>query len=254
MIKLLFTLLLGSLLGSCTSIPPLKSHREILQSTIAMTGRLDHLAVKLRRAGASLCGEHVGDSGVILHKISDYPELYQPVAKSMWALDREKVLYVRPESKAQQSGLVFGDMVTSENIMSFRQMDTGCDYEVRVRIDSRANAFANGEKIFVTTGLMENIDDLPLSLVIAHELAHNVLGHVAMEISTKNEREADRWAVFLLARAGLDYEQAVADPVSWYRHTNKGDDKRKGAARARHFETVISEVKRLQAQGLPLIP
>ena len=104
-----------------------------------------------------------------------------------------------------------------------------------------------GRVIFVTTGLMEHIDDLPLSLIIAHELAHNVLGHVGEEISTDNEQAADRWAVFILARAGLDYEKAVLDPLS----IGENEDVEK---RANNFEKTITEIGRLLEQDLPLDP
>lgn len=42
------------------------------------------------------------------------------------------------------------------------------------------NAYADGEHIFVTPGMMRFIqNDEELALVLSHELAHNVMGHVA---------------------------------------------------------------------------
>ena len=210
-----------------------------------MTAHLDELAMPLRKAGAEFCGERVGDNGVISHTLSDYPKLYRPVAKSLWSLgDEDKILYVRRGSAAHKSGVKFG---SKTDVSQFKTSGTDCAYDVRVRIDDRPNAYANGESIFVTTGLMEHIDDLPLSLIIAHELAHNVLGHVGEKISTDNEQAADRWAVFILARAGLDYEKAVLDPLSI--GENEDAEKRVG-----NFKKVIAEIKKLQEQGLPLVP
>lgn len=210
-----------------------------------MTARLDELAMPLRKAGAKYCGEMVGDDGVISHRLSDYPKLYRPVAKSLWDLGEEdRILYVRPDSGAHKSGVKFGSKTDASQ---FKTLGADCTNDVRVRIDDRPNAYANGESVFVTTGLLENIDDLPLSLIIAHELAHNVLGHVGDEISTDNERAADRWAVFILARAGLDYERAVLDPLS----VGKNEDVEK---RVDNFEKTIAEIKKLLEQGLPLLP
>lgn len=240
--------LVGVMFAGCANTPASKSHREILQGTIPMTARLDRLAIPLRKAGADLCGDKVGDDGLTLHQLSDYPELYRPVAKSLWDLGEEgRILYVRPDSAAHNSGLKFGDIVPTKQVEKLTVMNTDCAYDVRVRIDTRPNAYADGETVFVTTGLMGGADDLPLSLVIAHELAHNVLGHVGMEISKDNERKADRWAVFLLARANLDYAKAVADPVSI------GTDKDK-QGRTEHFKTVMAEIDKLREQGASLIP
>jgi predicted Zn-dependent protease len=40
------------------------------------------------------------------------------------------------------------------------------------------NAFADGEKVVITKGMMRFVEnDRELSLVIAHEMAHNAMGH-----------------------------------------------------------------------------
>ena len=243
--KFISIIVFGSLFAGCANTPAPKSHREILQSIIPMTARLDGLAMPLRKAGADFCGERVGDDGVILHSLIDYPKLYRPVAKSLWSLGEEdKILYVRPDSAAHKSGLKFGGKYDASQL---KTVGTDCAYDVRVRIDGLPNAYANGDSMFVTTGLLENIDDLPLSLIIAHELAHNALGHVGEEISTDNEQAADKWAVFILARAGLDYEKAVLDPKS----IGENEDAQK---RVSNFEKVIAEIKKLLEQDLPLVP
>lgn len=56
--------------------------------------------------------------------------------------------------------------------------DLVCDYRVRVLRDSRLNAFADGERIFVTTTMMRFADEDELAVVLAHELAHNAMDHI----------------------------------------------------------------------------
>ncbi|MBL4870880.1 MAG: M48 family metalloprotease [Robiginitomaculum sp.] len=233
----------------CATPPPSQSYREmsyreILKSVIPMTKRLDTLARPLRKASIELCKGEAEDTVVITHTLTDYPQEFQAVAKSLWGLDEQnRIFYIRPDSKPDQGGLKFGDVVEDKVITD----EIGCGYEVRVRIETQANAYADGERIFVTTGLMNTIKDLPLSLVIAHEMAHNILGHVKMGISPKTERSADRWAIFLLARAGLDYEKAILDPMSI--GTNEDEQER-----AQHFKQVAAEIKRLREQNLFLKP
>ncbi|WP_119459136.1 M48 family metallopeptidase [Rhodospirillaceae bacterium SYSU D60014] len=54
-----------------------------------------------------------------------------------------------------------------------------CDYPVEMTLDDQINAFADGKAIYVTRGMMRfATSDQELSLVIAHELAHNVMGHI----------------------------------------------------------------------------
>ncbi len=221
-----------------------------------MQARLDVRAAVLQKAGGSFCGQAVSNDGVILHSTSDYPKLYRAVAKSLWDLDTQKrVLYIRPHSAAEKYGLKFGDSVDDAQLAKFTSNNTDCSYDARVRIDARPNAYANGETIFVTTGLLDIIKDLPLSLVIAHEMAHNVLGHVGEDISSTREQEADRWALFLLARAGLDYEAAISDPVSARApHGQPKPAQKEQLRREEHFKKVVAEIKSLQKEHLPLNP
>ncbi len=242
--------------AACASPPPAKSHREILQASVDMQARLDIQAAVLQKAGGALCEQAVGNDGVISHSAPDYPELFRSVASSLWNLDAQKrVLYVRLDSEAEQHGLKFGDSVDVALLAKFASNNTDCSYDARVRIDVRPNAYANGETIFVTTGLLEIINDLPLSLVIAHEMAHNVLEHVGQDISTTYEQDADRWALFLLARAGLNFEAAISDPVSARApHGPLKLIQKEQLRREEHFKKVVAEIKSLQKEHLPLNP
>jgi Zn-dependent protease with chaperone function len=124
--------------------------------------------------------------------------------------------------------------------------------QVRIRIvqDDRINAAtAGGGEFFVTTGLLNRATDNQLRGVLAHEIAHNDLGHparaqalsnglsvgatllerlfpgsgaiapfagmlIASKYSQPQEYEADRHAVRILGRAGYPKEVMI-DALTW---------------------------------------
>ena len=54
-----------------------------------------------------------------------------------------------------------------------------CNYPTFLRDDDSVNAFADGSRIIVTSGLMRFAEaDDELAFVIGHELAHNTMGHI----------------------------------------------------------------------------
>jgi len=57
---------------------------------------------------------------------------------------------------------------------------SACGFPVKVVIDDKVNAFADGNNIAVTTGMLRFVkDDDELAVVLGHELAHNTLAHVS---------------------------------------------------------------------------
>jgi hypothetical protein len=95
-------------------------------------------------------------------------------------------------------------------------------------------ASSDGARVTVSAEIVSfTPGDDDLALVLAHEFAHNILGHnkghppqrIAGEDRSgkrtrDREREADRWALYLMARAG--YDPAVA-PGFWRRWGPKTD-------------------------------
>lgn len=89
-------------------------------------------------------------------------------------------------------------------------------------VDTRAkrDAGADGERVRVTSGLIDYVaDDDELAAVVAHEMAHNLLDHRPRIEATKSgkskvikatEAEADRLSVWLMANAGYDPEAAIS--------------------------------------------
>ena len=127
--------------------------------------------------------------------------------------------------------------------------------------DDRANASTDGEAVYITTGLISRIGDLALALVVAHELGHISLGHISLghywsaDPPKRLEQEADRYGLFLLARAGLDYQGAAQLPaVAQSPHKSELAPSADEAKRAEHFRSIIAEIETLKARGAPLIP
>jgi Zn-dependent protease with chaperone function len=55
----------------------------------------------------------------------------------------------------------------------------GCSYPIEPVYDDRFNAFADGNRIVVFTGLFNHVpDDREVAVIVGHELAHNALRHV----------------------------------------------------------------------------
>ena len=187
------------------------------------------------------------------HKISDYPEYLRPVAKTYWGLSEAlRVLFVRAGGVPEKAGIKFGDMAPLTANKSGEQV---CGYTAKLRITEEKNAFASGADIIMTTGLMRQLGDLPLSLIAAHELAHNVLGHVGKAPSQSNELAADRWALFLLARAEQNYKKAIGNMAA----TTPPHSRREASyiwekARRKNFYKASAEIKALLAEEKPLVP
>jgi hypothetical protein len=130
-----------------------------------------------------------------------------------------------------------------------------CRYPVRIVDKEQINAFADGDNIGITTGMIRFASsNTELSLVIAHELAHNIMGHIdkkkgnvaggaavglvfdvlaalagvntggafarlgaragAGSFSQSFEAEADYVGLYLMARADMDFRAA---PGFWRR-------------------------------------
>lgn len=108
-----------------------------------------------------------------------------------------------------------------------------CPYAVHLDVSDELNARADGTAVFISTALagFAATDD-ELALILAHELAHNILEHrerfdreaparrvfgnlaVAPSSLSAAERDADRWGLYLMARA--DFDEGAAAPF-WRR-------------------------------------
>lgn len=143
----------------------------------------------------------------------------------------------------QRDGQLYESVIKTDKI---------CDYPVSVVQEGGLNAFADGNTIYVTSAMMRFTSDEELTVIVAHEFAHNSMGHI--DAKKKNalagallgalgdvtmasygvdtggyytsqfaslgsqvhsqdfEREADHVGLYALALAGLPLESA---PLLW---------------------------------------
>lgn len=150
----------------------------------------------------------------------------------------------------------------------------GCASQVQLLPLATLDAGADGRLVSISTRLVEfTRDDDELALLIAHEMAHNALGHPAALAAIRarrgplspadaarirrTEEEADRLGLYLMARAGFAIDRAAdlwrrlgegrimlrSDP------THPGWRDRVARARA-----TAAEIAAQRARGLPIRP
>jgi beta-barrel assembly-enhancing protease len=85
---------------------------------------------------------------------------------------------VRVVSVASAGPLMFNVVRSGEPMRFLAAPDAVCNYRVRVVASRDLNAFSDGLHVFVTSGFMQIVDDDELSVILAHEIAHNSMGHV----------------------------------------------------------------------------
>lgn len=119
-------------------------------------------------------------------------------------------------------------------------LTTACAFAVDIGNAPQVNAYADGRRIMVTTGMLDALSDQDLAVILAREIAHNVLQHAqAMQMRAtvagvidallppkpdlsgfagsaglkamdeKLDQDADRLALYLLARAGINPSGAI---------------------------------------------
>jgi predicted Zn-dependent protease len=152
----------------------------------------------------------------------------------------------------------------------------GCASRFQLIPSGRLNAEADGRYVQVTTAIASYVaDEAELAAVLAHEFAHNILGHRmrldAARVSRgffgnfgrnaqrirETEIEADRYSVYLLDRAGYDPQAAVR---FWTRFGRRGlnflgsPTHPNWRNRIALFETEIAAIRRARAEGREPVP
>jgi len=220
----------------------------LLRANLDYARRLENVSYGILKANIAACPETQRSIGIKVHTIYDYPSELQMHARVFLDLDTAlRIRMVATGSPAETSGLKVGDRIvslggetipTGENAGDVYQAlsrneyslgsvsmeierqgeiitvnlapDTICGYSAQLFYDDIVNAHTDGSDIWVTTELLRIIDeDVSLALIVAHELAHAVKGHIFLEPTPALELEADRLSLFYLARAGYDPEEAV---------------------------------------------
>ena len=175
-----------------------------------LQARLDSVAFPILKANTELCPKLSYDIGVKTHSLKNYSKALRPgAARELGASKSPSIIYVRPGSKAEKSGLQPGDQIVKVNGRAVSASDKTlqalfkagevkvkikrgedifiaevepieiCGYPARLSMSNAVNAYANGRAITMTAGMMKfTQSDAELALIVGHELAHNTMGHI----------------------------------------------------------------------------
>lgn len=194
-----------------------KQREFAVKEYIRIEKRLKHVAWGIQQNATFLCEDHIKKrAGLNLTTKRHVTEHLRPTYEKLFQIveDRPTVLYPLPGSPAEKAGLRSGDIVTQingaplsrgsddiENVMQViekagrvislevqrkKEKKTVtlaprsiCAYPAYLAHDETVNAFADGERVIVTMGMMRFVEsDDELALIIGHELAHNTMSHI----------------------------------------------------------------------------
>lgn len=179
--------------------------------------RVYSIADRLRAANVDLCPEQRPEVGLMFESINDYQRDVREAARDLWGLgEQPSVAWVGENSPAALAGVRERDVLNSVNGQEIRAgrratrdalrllrraADSGnvtlaltragdrltvtispaqrCGYGFVMTDDPDLNAFADGQTIVLTRGMLRFVrNDDELALVLAHELAHNSMHHI----------------------------------------------------------------------------
>ena len=290
--------------------------------------RLHRIVYPILAANASLCGTRITRvPGFLVENRFDFPSDYRSASVSAGLGDGLSVVAVAPDSPAARAGVARGDRVIAvagtplstgtrarrdlaEQInagdgaaiaLEFErdgrqrsvtlQTQTICDMPAIVEVNEAINASANGRGLIVTTGLLRFLgSDAELAVVVGHEIAHNVQGHIGLGVNNQGaaalfdffntrwgvkpddrdseklpigqayEAEADYVGLYLIARAGFPTSAAatvyrrfaVSAPTSIA--ARRDSTHPSSPARVVMLGETAREIEAKRAQDLPLLP
>lgn len=184
--------------------------------------------------------------------------------------------------------------IRNDKLLSFEVIpEAVCNYPAVLAQNDQVNAYADGSRIVITKGMMRFTEtDNELAVVIAHELAHNAMGHhkakmqnyvlgslfdllaaaygintqgtfgntAAQAYSQEFEAEADYIGLYIMALGNLEIENsanfwrrmAALHPASIKR--NHASSHPTTAERFVAIEETVIEIRQKHAAGQPLIP
>lgn len=245
-----------ALLFGCAKKEEPVSHQSILDEYKAHNVRLDTLATPLLSANHDLCQNTTNDTGIRWHSLEDYPEELRPVVQSYWGVTTDpSVFFVLENSVAARAGYSAGDR-PNKDLTDKLTGKSICKYGIYVSYVDEVNAFATGEDIIVTSGMLRAIeDDKYLTLVLAHEISHNILEHPSNPDIEAPETEADLTAVKLLARAGIDYHEAIKRrEAHQMKMAGRDGITEFESERIERFKSYAKQVQSMQDSGEAILP
>ena len=188
--------------------------------------------------------------------------------------------------------VVVGVLRGGKSVNVQMQLVNACNYPVYyVKDSNEINAYADGEAVYITKGMMRFAGDSELSAVIAHEISHNVMKHIeakkknaagglivdllivgatgvdlgirkatANAYSQEFEAEADYVSLYIMSRAGLEIENV---PNIWRRLGAEHADSIEKNIASSHpssperfigMENAVREIKEKMANNEELVP
>jgi len=268
---------------------------DVLEQYQALNSRLENIAARLQIANVALCPRTTRDLGFTVHTVSDYPESLQAIAAAMLGVsERLSIRTVRAGSPADLAGVRVGDKIVQVHgaylpsgdsaglmyrallkratqsdaaqlrlrregeVLSFAvNFETLCGYPAIVFFSEDVNGHTDGEAVWITSELMRQTpDDNSLALVVAHEMAHAIAGHLDRAPTQALELEADRMALVLMARAGFDISRAIAfwkdSPHPHADLQDRSDTHPTIAQRLDNFQVANQYIERAKRQKKPL--
>lgn len=302
-----------------------------VEERVSLFRRLSDVSQSILTNGTPLCGDSTTYYlGMDTNSIDAIPEEWRVAYKDALGIkDHVTVTYVLSNSPAEKAGFQAGDTIlylNGEKIEPGKNcykkfmkkltgdLDTGrtmvfwverdglprmlqatpvkrCDYPVILTDDMIVNAFADGQSIIVTKGMMKFVEtDEELALVIGHELGHNVMGHIekstgnrvlgaildgliagvtgvhtsafqnvaGLVYSQEYEQEADYVGMYFMERGGFDGENA---PNFWRRMganfpyaIGHATTHPTSASRYVFLEKCVEEIQIKKSSGKELLP
>lgn len=189
----------------------------VFEKMVKDQDRLFDIAFPLQTKNAEFCGKTSPMSGMTAWNLPGLSAKYRMAGQTLFGMDDNLTVHmVARKSPAEKAGIRKGDIILSVNgqeipagkdagkiaerafqsagsrqsevvvihdnkpVSRVIQPVTGCDYPVLLNYsDSEVNAYADGEKIVVSKGIIRFAEsDNEIAMVIAHELAHSALTHV----------------------------------------------------------------------------
>lgn len=307
-----------------------KQREIVVLERMKLQNRLRRVDFAVRAANVDLCKEKAPGVGFMAMNLNSAPHEYRAAYARLYGVTSQiTVISVVVGSPAERAKLAVGDRIVSVNGKIIETGSSGrsqvaeliaeskglplnmtvrrgggpvpvelsprmiCNYPTFLRNDDSVNAFADGSRIIVTSGLMRFAEtDDELAFVIGHELAHNTMGHIksktgniilggivgailtglsgvnftnmmmqvgVLAFSQEFEAEADYVGVYYAARAGYDTRKAA---YFWRRmaaaHPRaiglQGTTHPSSAKRFLAVEAATREVAGKRGRGEPLVP
>jgi hypothetical protein len=193
-----------------------KQRALVLKEEMEMRSRLGNISSVILKGASSFREKKKLYAGFqAVHRGMVEPEYQGALAEAYHLGSLPKIARVFDNSPCEKAGIEQGDEILSINdrfvpttspevrtfLSSFKsdkvlemevfragsrmhftvEQESSCDYPIELVKSSEVNAFADGQAIIVTQGILKYMDnDTELATVISHELAHTVREHVSM--------------------------------------------------------------------------